>query len=100
MKILEETESRSLWVKNLLGVLGICAVGAAGWTIAWQTRVWKPTPVTGPDSGASDAAEGQVLGYISAICYLGARIPQIFKNYRDKSCEGMFLLFFRVGLCR
>jgi hypothetical protein len=71
IKILEETESRTLWVKNLLAVIAICAVGAGGWAIAWQSRVWKPTPVTGPDSGANDSTAGQVLGYISAVCYLG-----------------------------
>lgn len=71
LKILEETESKRLWVKNLLAIVGICAVGAGGWAIAWRSRIWKPTPVTGPDSGANDSIEGQVLGYISAISYLG-----------------------------
>ena len=27
-----------------------------------------------------------------------ARIPQIVKNYRDKSCEGLALLFFLLSL--
>ena len=27
-----------------------------------------------------------------------ARIPQIIKNYRDKSCEGLALLFFVLSL--
>lgn len=30
-------------------------------------------------------------------CY-SARIPQIVKNYRDKSCEGLALLFFLLSL--
>ncbi|KAK2763877.1 hypothetical protein FQN54_009495 [Arachnomyces sp. PD_36] len=98
IKILEETESNRLWVKNLLAMIAICAVGAGGWAIAWQSGVWKPTPVSGPGSGANDSAPGQVLGYISAIAYLGARIPQIFKNYREKSCEGLSLLFFILSL--
>lgn len=71
IKILEETESRRLWVKNLLAMIGICVVGTGGWAIAWRSRVWKPTPVTGPGSGANDSTAGQVLGYISAISYLG-----------------------------
>jgi hypothetical protein len=37
------------------------------------------------------AVGASVLGYFSAVCYLGARIPQILKNYRDKSCEGEFI---------
>lgn len=36
----------------------------------------------------------QVLGYISAVAYLGARLPQIYKNYKNKSCEGTAILFF------
>jgi uncharacterized protein with PQ loop repeat len=38
------------------------------------------------------------LSYASAVCYLGARIPQIIKNQRDKSCEGLSLLFFMLSL--
>lgn len=34
------------------------------------------------------------LGYLSAILYLSARIPQIYHNYRLKSTEGLSLLFF------
>ncbi len=68
---------------------------------------------------------GMVLGYISAVCYLwyaspflisppssplkqpnwaladrakSARIPQIIKNYQEKSCEGLALLFFLLSL--
>ena len=39
-----------------------------------------------------------MLGYLSAMLYLGARIPQIIKNYREKSCEGLSLLFFLLSL--
>ena len=35
------------------------------------------------------ATGAQILGYLSAVAYLGARIPQIVKNAREKSCEGM-----------
>ncbi|KMU72659.1 vacuolar membrane PQ loop repeat containing protein [Coccidioides immitis RMSCC 3703] len=48
-KILEETEPRSVWLKNISSVLGICATGVVGWAIAWQTGVWKPVAQTGPD---------------------------------------------------
>ncbi|KAL2158455.1 hypothetical protein VTH06DRAFT_4503 [Thermothelomyces fergusii] len=44
------------------------------------------------------AVVGMVLGYASALCYLCARIPQIIKNYREKSCEGLALLFFMLSL--
>ncbi|KAL2367453.1 vacuolar membrane PQ loop repeat protein [Blastomyces gilchristii SLH14081] len=94
-KILEETEPRNAWVKNSLSVFGICAAGAAGWAIAWQSGVWQPTTREQPGNMAVGA---QVFGYLSAVCYLGARIPQILKNYREKSCEGLSLLFFIFSL--
>jgi hypothetical protein len=51
-------------------VLGIFVVGMAGWTMAWQTGMWEPAPIE--NSGDSDEATGGlVLGYFSALCYLG-----------------------------
>ncbi|CRG85333.1 putative membrane protein YOL092W [Talaromyces islandicus] len=97
-KIVEEGDSGArVWIKNILGVLGIFIVGVGGWTIAWQSGLWKPTPQQ--DSGSTQMAPGaQVLGYFSAVCYLGARLPQIYKNYKEKSCEGLSLLFFILSL--
>ncbi|EEH18692.1 hypothetical protein PABG_07752 [Paracoccidioides brasiliensis Pb03] len=83
-KILEETEPRNAWARNSLSVIGICAAGAAGWLIAWQSGVWHPT--SNEHSGQT-VLGAQVMGYVSAVCYLGARIPQIIKNFREKSCE-------------
>ncbi|KAF2085933.1 PQ-loop-domain-containing protein [Saccharata proteae CBS 121410] len=94
----EEESTRSAWLKNALSIVGICLAGAAGWGIAWATGVWRPTPVD-QDAGSDGMPIGaEILGYASAICYLGARIPQIFKNYREKSCEGLSLLFFLLSL--
>ncbi|KAI9202709.1 PQ loop repeat-domain-containing protein [Polychytrium aggregatum] len=35
-----------------------------------------------------------VTGYISAALYLLSRVPQIVKNYRNKSCQGLSILMF------
>jgi uncharacterized protein with PQ loop repeat len=37
-------------------------------------------------------------GYGSALLYIGSRVPQIYKNYQAKSCEGLsiWLFFFAV----
>lgn len=95
---LVEDEEGSQWVKNALSIVGVCLVGAAGWAIAWKTGVWVPTP-THDDSDTGDMALGaQILGYASALCYLGARIPQIIKNQKERSCEGLSLLFFMLSL--
>lgn len=95
-RILEENDgqgSTRLWMRNLLSILGIMTVGTAGWAIAWGSGAWTPTPVgSGDASGVGGGDTGplgaQVLGYLSAAAYLGARIPQIVKNAREKSCEG------------
>jgi len=88
----------SQWTKNSFSILGVCLVGAAGWAIAWQTGVWAPTPLRDPSDGEEVALGAQILGYTSALCYLGARIPQIIKNQKERSCEGLSLLFFMLSL--
>ncbi|KAL3434713.1 PQ loop repeat-domain-containing protein [Aspergillus tetrazonus] len=98
-KLVEENRiGQGAFVKNFSSVLAICVIGMAGWTVAWQTGVWRPAPLGDTDGGVDMAPGAQVLGYISAVCYLGARLPQIYKNYCDKSCEGLSLLFFILSL--
>jgi hypothetical protein len=73
-KILEEEESNdgNAWLRNTLSVLAVIAVGTAGWAIAWQSGVWTPTPedVTIPEA-TQIAVGAKILGYASAVCYLG-----------------------------
>ena len=38
------------------------------------------------------------LGYSSAVCFVGARIPQIRLNHRNKSCEGLAIGLFIFGV--
>jgi uncharacterized protein with PQ loop repeat len=88
-KIMEESESSGkLWLRNTISVLAIIAAGTVGWALAWQSGAWKPTPQHQDTLEEPIAVGAQVLGYASAVAYLGARIPQIFKNWREKSCEG------------
>ena len=72
-KILEEEEiDGKPWLKNTLSILGVIVVGTAGWAIAWQSGVWVPQPEDGDVVGPQATAVGaKVLGYISAVCYLG-----------------------------
>ncbi len=96
------------WKKNVVSIVGIIVIGTAGWVLAWQSGVWSPQNPENPHSGMGDGGSledpkpiawgASALGYFSAVCYLGARIPQIMKNYRDKSCEGLALLFFVLSL--
>ncbi|KAI5252550.1 vacuolar membrane PQ loop repeat protein [Aureobasidium subglaciale] len=96
--ILEEGQGSTAWFKNTLSVAIILIAGAAGWAIAWRAGAWKPTPVDVSDGGRHMPVGAEILGYASAVCYLGARIPQIIKNHRERSCEGLSLLFFLLSL--
>lgn len=96
--IVEDEQGHKQWIKNALSIVGVCVVGAAGWAIAYKTGVWQPTPADNDNDAGPIAPGAQILGYASAVCYLGARIPQIIKNQRDRSCEGLSLLFFMLSL--
>lgn len=39
-----------------------------------------------------------ILGWGSAILYLGSRLPQIYKNWRLKSCEGLSIMMFMFSV--
>ncbi|KAF2872707.1 vacuolar membrane PQ loop repeat protein-like protein [Massariosphaeria phaeospora] len=96
--IADYPETSDVWWKNSLSLAGVVGVGVAGWAIAWRTGVWVPTPTKDDNGGVETALGATVLGYASALCYLGARIPQIIKNQKDRSCEGLSLLFFILSL--
>ncbi|CAN9135615.1 unnamed protein product [Alternaria alternata] len=91
-------DGASEWVKNALSIVGVCVVGAAGWAIAWKTGVWVPQPQHNTEDASDNPVGAMILGYASAVAYLGARIPQIIKNQRERSCEGLSLLFFMLSL--
>lgn len=40
----------------------------------------------------------QIFGWLSATLYVGSRIPQILKNWRKKSTEGLSLAMFAVAV--
>jgi uncharacterized protein with PQ loop repeat len=96
-------QPKSEWLKNTLAILAIFLIGAAGWAIAYRLGAWTPTPA--PSSGSNEDEPkhstpigASLLGYASAVLYLGARVPQIVKNQRERSCEGLSLLFFLLSL--
>ena len=59
------------WVKNTLAVLAVCAVGVAGWAIAWSLHLWKPAPDDLDTENADRHPGAEFLGYLSAVLYLG-----------------------------
>lgn len=73
-KILEEEEAgKGAWLKNILSIVLVVAAGVAGWVIAWKSGVWTPTTEDGSDPAAQEqvALGAEILGYFSAVCYLG-----------------------------
>ncbi|KAI0447270.1 PQ loop repeat-domain-containing protein [Xylaria telfairii] len=95
----DELTNGNSWVNNALAILAIYTVGATGWFISYRVGAWdKPDNAAVPDPNSPAGISGMILGYASALCYLCARIPQIVKNYRQKSCEGLALLFFLFSL--
>ncbi|RKF61908.1 putative vacuolar amino acid transporter YPQ1 [Erysiphe neolycopersici] len=92
---------RSPLLNDAMSFLAVIVIGSIGWIIAFYTKIWTPTPLPNEASPGIIIATpigAQILGYSSAFCYLTARIPQILKNYRKKSCEGLASLFFILSI--
>ncbi|KAF4589578.1 hypothetical protein GQ602_003467 [Ophiocordyceps camponoti-floridani] len=98
----DSNASTGSWTRNGLSLLGVYLIGLAGWFVSYKAGAWGHTPPNAPDlpppKHDMGATVGVVLGYVSAAFYLCARIPQIVKNYREKSCQGLSLLFFMLSL--
>ena len=104
----DETPDSNPWLHNALSLVAVWVVGALGYFASTRMGAFE-TPNSPSDGPIDDpslllagdgiyAKAGMALGYVSAVCYLCARIPQIIKNYREKSCEGLALLFFLLSL--
>lgn len=65
--------------------------GIIGWYISYN-------PDQDQDGDDDDELKfdflAQFFGWLSAILYLGSRMPQILLNFKRKSCEGISFLFF------
>jgi solute carrier family 66 (lysosomal lysine-arginine transporter), member 1 len=77
-------------VLQYIGALAIViAAGILGWALSSENHPRGSEPPT-----KADEIGPKFLGYLSAVLYLSARIPQIYHNYKLKSTEGLSLLFF------
>ena len=77
-------------VFQYIGALAIViAAGILGWALSSENHPRDSEPPT-----RADEIGPKFLGYLSAVLYLSARIPQIYHNYTLKSTEGLSLLFF------
>lgn len=93
----DETPLRSPWLTNTLSLVAVYALGVAAWFVSREVlssdggSAQDPAGSEPSDTGKDPVMMvGMALGYVSALCYLCARIPQIIKNWREKSTEGMY----------
>lgn len=100
-KIVEDENSSTGggWKKNTISILCIILVGTAGWVLAWQSGVWSPIPegpTEGSDGGIIEPSAtplgASILGYFSAVCYLGFVRPIILPfPFTNSRTEHVFL---------
>jgi uncharacterized protein with PQ loop repeat len=78
---------------NSSAVLAVVVSGVLGF---YLSRLYSPSvPKDSPDNDEIEISTlGQIFGWGCAVLYLGSRIPQVVKNFRRKSTDGLSLLFF------
>src|SRR5277367_5065303 len=73
------------------------AVVVSGILGFYLSNLYRPSPPHNDnpdDSQIEISLLGQIFGWGCAVLYLGSRIPQVVKNFRRKSTDGLSLLFF------
>lgn len=93
---LRKANSRN-FVKDICIVSGVVLVGVVSWYVTYCLNYTQSPPVEDPPLPVPELQINwlaQIFGYLSAMLYLGSRIPQILLNFKRKSCEGISFLFF------
>lgn len=86
----DETPSTKNYIANAVLVTSVFLGGFLSWYLSY---IRDPNPIGAePDLHMNWMA--QFFGYLSAVLYLGSRVPQILLNFQRKSCEGISFLFF------
>ncbi|KAJ7016655.1 PQ loop repeat-domain-containing protein [Mycena alexandri] len=89
-----KVSTRTLVLRYTAALIFVFGVGVLAWRISRNTE--KPeVPSKHPTAAVKWTV--QILGWSSAVCYLGSRIPQIVKNFQTH-CEGLSpaLFFFAI----
>ncbi|KAJ7644217.1 PQ loop repeat-domain-containing protein [Roridomyces roridus] len=76
----------ALVLRYIGALLFVFATGVLAWWISSNTGYTQLPPKSPPSATVSWII--QILGWTSAVCYLGSRLPQIAKNFRTR-CEGL-----------
>ncbi|KAF6815523.1 7 transmembrane domain-containing protein [Colletotrichum plurivorum] len=89
------------WRYNLACIAIVATGGVLGWIVLYNAGVLGVDQATSnatSDDSRNAESLGFLLGYFGALCYLCARIPQILKNHRGRSCEGLSTLFLLLSI--
>lgn len=83
-----------IFINYILPILFVIGCGILGYFVSPGRKMDIPDNLDN-NSGQVEIMLGpQLVGYLSALLYLGARIPQIIQNHHRKSVQGLSLLFF------
>lgn len=94
----QPTQSTSSIIqKYVLPLLFVIGAGVLGYFFS-DSEAKTQLPEDGSDPVEPSELGPELLGYLSAVLYLGARIPQITQNYKKKSVYGLSLLFFLFSI--
>lgn len=89
-----EPQRHSVFVRYILPLIFVATAGIVGSLLSPNGSTSSSPDSKSFTATAIEASGPQICGYISAFMYLTARLPQIAKNYENKSCKGLSLLFF------
>lgn len=86
--------SDSTFRRYLLKIMIVSSVILAGFLSWYISYIRNPPKQHEPELDLQMNWLAQSFGYLSAVLYLGSRVPQILLNFKRKSCEGISFLFF------
>lgn len=83
-----QPQSQSVLTKFVMPIAIVIGAGCLGYFFSDPSAPKDDVPPPSISIGP------QIVGYLSAFLYLGARIPQIIQNHKRRSVDGLSLLFF------
>lgn len=90
----DNKNSDSTFKRYLLKIMIVSSVILAGFLSWYISYIRNPPKQHEPELDLQMNWLAQSFGYLSAVLYLGSRVPQILLNFKRKSCEGISFLFF------
>ncbi|TPX54601.1 hypothetical protein PhCBS80983_g05861 [Powellomyces hirtus] len=87
------TTTRLCMITAGLLILNVAGRASSGSHVD-SSRVWSTNTYAAAHGPSQWEMAADVLGYVSALLYIGARFPQIYLNATSRSCHGLSMLMF------